>query len=36
MTFAPKSDNIIPQNGPGARPTNSRTFIPLSAIVCSN
>ena len=33
ITFAPKSAKIIPKNGEGARPANSTTFIPLSAIL---
>lgn len=32
MTSAPKSLNIMPQNGPGARPAISTTLIPLRAI----
>lgn len=36
MTVAPKSANNIPQNGPGASPTNSTTFKPFSAIIPSH
>jgi hypothetical protein len=32
MTLAPKSANSMPQNGAGARPTNSRTLRPFRAI----
>lgn len=33
VTVAPKSDKIIPHNGDGASPVNSRIFIPFNAIL---
>ena len=36
MTDAPKSARIIPQNGAGARPLNSITFIPFKAMISRN
>lgn len=33
MTRAPKSDNIKPRNGAGAKPTNSTTFTPFNGAV---
>jgi len=32
VTLAPKSARILPHNGPGARPTNSKTFMPFKGI----
>lgn len=32
-TVAPLSARTIPQKGPGAKPANSITFMPFSAIV---
>ena len=32
ITFAPKSDNIMPHIGAGANPANSITLSPFNAI----
>jgi hypothetical protein len=33
ITRAPKSFKTLPQNGAGAKPANSITFIPFKAIL---